>query len=88
MQERLKLSSLLSEGGKRKRMRTTRSAYSALEGGERRLTRKEKYFGGSLTTGLVMRTGAASFQDALPVRVRESDVDETVTSSPVSAGSP
>ncbi|UNI17190.1 hypothetical protein JDV02_003563 [Purpureocillium takamizusanense] len=88
MQERLKLSSLLSEGGKRKRMRTTRSAYSALEGGERRLTRKERYFGNSLTTGLVMRTGADSFQSALPVRARESDVEETVTSSPASAGSP
>ena len=88
MQERLKLSSLLSEGGRKKRMRTTRSAYSALEGGERRLTRKERYFGDSLTTGLVMRTGAGSFQDALPVRVRESDVEETVTSSPASVESP
>lgn len=41
MQRRLKLSNLLSEGGTRKRMRTTRSAYSALEGGERRTTRRE-----------------------------------------------
>ncbi|XP_044718905.1 ATPase family associated with various cellular activities (AAA) domain-containing protein [Hirsutella rhossiliensis] len=71
MQERLKLSSLLSEGGvdttataRKKRMRTTRSAYSALEGSERRTTRRERYFGNSLVTGVVMRTGAASFQDA------------------------
>ncbi|KJZ72094.1 hypothetical protein HIM_08549 [Hirsutella minnesotensis 3608] len=61
-QERLKLSNLLSEGGTRKRMRTTRSAYSALEGGERRTTRKERYFGDCLVTGVVMRTGAASFR--------------------------
>lgn len=70
MQERLKLSNLLSEGGsdiattaRKKRMRTTRSAYSALEGGERRTTRRERYFGNCLATGVVMRTGAASFRD-------------------------
>ncbi|KAG5981907.1 hypothetical protein E4U55_002548 [Claviceps digitariae] len=61
MQERQKLSSLLSDGGTRKRMRNTRSAYSALEGGERRSTRKERYFGDALTTSLVMRTGGGQY---------------------------
>ncbi|KAG5998262.1 hypothetical protein E4U43_002458 [Claviceps pusilla] len=66
MRERQKLNSLLSEGGTRKRMRNTRSAYSALEGGERRSTRKERYFGDALTTSLVMRTGGGqSWQDAV-----------------------
>jgi DNA polymerase III delta prime subunit len=66
MQERTKLSSLLSEGGNgkgRKRMRTTRAALSALEGGERRSTRGEKWFKGA-GTGLVMRTGGAGWSEA------------------------
>lgn len=69
MQERTKLSSLLSEGGNgkgRKRMRTTRSALSALEGGERRSTRGEKWFKG-IGTGLVLRTGAEGWADAARV---------------------
>ncbi|OAA40989.1 ATPase, AAA family protein [Metarhizium rileyi] len=65
MQERLKLNSFLREGGTRKRMRNTRSAYSALEGGERRSTRREQYFGDSLSAGLVMRTGGDSWQRAV-----------------------
>ncbi|EQL00650.1 ATPase, AAA family protein [Ophiocordyceps sinensis CO18] len=83
MQERLKLSSLLSEGGsgdattaRKKRMRTTRAAYSAHLGGERRTTRRERYFGSCLTTGVVMRTGAASFQDAAAAdKASQGDVD-------------
>ncbi|POR33411.1 Telomere length regulation protein elg1 [Tolypocladium paradoxum] len=87
MQERLKLSNLLSEGGKKKRMRTTRSAYSALEGGERRTTRKERYFGNCLSTGVVMRTGAESFQDAVPEKAQEGDPEDSVRSSPLSVES-
>ncbi|GAO17053.1 hypothetical protein UVI_02003270 [Ustilaginoidea virens] len=78
MQQRLRRSgSLLGQGiqgaeaeaaaaaaAARKRMRSTRSAYSALEGSERRSTRRERYFGDALTTGLVMRTGGDSWQDA------------------------
>ncbi|KAK2592549.1 hypothetical protein QQS21_009764 [Conoideocrella luteorostrata] len=63
MQERLKLGIFLGEGGTRKRMRNTRSAYSALEGGERKSTRKERYFGDALDTSLVMRTGGHLWQD-------------------------
>lgn len=88
MQERLKLSNLLSEGGKKKRMRTTRSAISALEGGERRTTRKERYFGNCLSTGVVMRTGAESFQDAVPEKVQEGDPEDSVRGSPLSVESP
>ena len=88
MQERRKLSNLLSEGGKTKRMRTTRSALSALEGGERRMTRKERYFGNCLSTGVVMRTGAESFQCTALVKVQEGDTEDSVRRSPVSAVSP
>ncbi|KAF3065150.1 Telomere length regulation protein elg1 [Daldinia childiae] len=58
-QERLSRSSLLSEGGQpgRKRMRTTRSAYSAIEGGARASTRRERYFTADINPHLVMRTG-------------------------------
>ncbi|KAF4339080.1 ELG1-like protein [Fusarium beomiforme] len=65
MQERLKLSNLLSEGGKRKRMRTTRSAYSAMEGGERRTTRRERYFGDTLNTVFVRRTAGKGWREAV-----------------------
>ncbi|KND90833.1 Telomere length regulation protein elg1 [Tolypocladium ophioglossoides CBS 100239] len=88
MQERLKLSNLLSEGGRKKRMRTTRSAMSALEGGERRTTRKERYFGNCLSTGVVMRTGAESFQDAFPEKVQEGDPEDSARNSPLSVESP
>ncbi|KAI0554344.1 hypothetical protein F4679DRAFT_528051 [Xylaria curta] len=58
--ERLARSNLLSEGGRsdnKKRMRTTRAALSALEGGSRATTRREKYFAADLNPYLVMRTG-------------------------------
>ncbi|KAJ8117240.1 hypothetical protein ONZ43_g4257 [Nemania bipapillata] len=52
-------SSLLSEGGRpeKKRMRTTRAALSALEGGSRATTRGERYFAADINPYLVMRTG-------------------------------
>ncbi|KAH8600497.1 hypothetical protein B0O99DRAFT_610815 [Bisporella sp. PMI_857] len=64
--ERLRLSNLLSEGGKKgKRMRTTRAAMSALEGGARSTTRKEKYFGApTLNPYLVLKTGLRSWLEA------------------------
>jgi hypothetical protein len=64
--ERERLSNLLSVGGKKgKRVRTTRAAISALEGGARNTTRPEKYFGPSLLSSLVLKTGSQSWQDAL-----------------------
>ncbi|RYP52097.1 hypothetical protein DL768_002647 [Monosporascus sp. mg162] len=64
--ERLLRSNLISEGGKpgRKRMRNTRSAYSALEGGSRASTRREKYFSADINPYFVMRTGGEGW-DAL-----------------------
>lgn len=66
--ERKKLSSLLSEGGTgKKRMRNTRAAYSALEGGERGRTRRERYFRADINPGFVLHTGLEDWRDAVKV---------------------
>ncbi|KAI9647095.1 hypothetical protein NHQ30_005097 [Ciborinia camelliae] len=67
--DRVRLSNLLSQGGstkapKTKRMRTTRAAMSALEGGTRSTTRKEKYFSQDINPYLVLKTGSQSWLDA------------------------
>ncbi|KAK0664379.1 hypothetical protein DIS24_g679 [Lasiodiplodia hormozganensis] len=54
--ERIRISSMLSAGGKPKRQRTTRAARSALEGGRRENTRRERWFDKSLNLVSVMRT--------------------------------
>ncbi|GME26706.1 ATPAse AAA+ type core protein [Neofusicoccum parvum] len=54
--ERMLVSNMLSAGGKPKRQRTTRAARSALEGGRRETTRRERWFGRSLNLAAVMRT--------------------------------
>jgi hypothetical protein len=64
--ERTRMSNLLSEGGRGgKRMRTTRAAMSALEGGARKTTRKERYFGAALNPELVFRTAGKGWAQAL-----------------------
>ncbi len=77
-QERARLSNLLSEGGRKgKRLRTTRSALSALEGGARKTTRPEKYFRVPINPHLVYRTGLQSWQDAVAAQMSETEVRET-----------
>ncbi|KAI1503355.1 hypothetical protein F5X99DRAFT_375875 [Biscogniauxia marginata] len=75
-QERRNRSSLLSEGGQpgRKRMRTTRSAYSALEGGSRASTRREWYFSADLNPHLVMCTGGVGWNELVNRVVEEQGV--------------
>ncbi|KAF4633442.1 hypothetical protein G7Y89_g4675 [Cudoniella acicularis] len=64
-QDRARLSNLLSEGGRKgKRMRTTRAAMSALEGGARSTTRRDRYFGSKLNAQFVLNTGMQSWTDA------------------------
>ncbi|ORY63452.1 uncharacterized protein BCR38DRAFT_436883 [Pseudomassariella vexata] len=64
-QERLHRSNLVSKGGKpQKRIRTTRSAYSALEGASRASIRREQYFAADINPHLVIRTGGEGW-DAL-----------------------
>ncbi|KAI1361001.1 hypothetical protein F5Y08DRAFT_315976 [Xylaria arbuscula] len=62
--ERRTRSTLLSEGGQpgKKRMRTTRAALSALEGGSRATTRRDRYFAADLNPYLVMRTGGRGWE--------------------------
>lgn len=77
-QERARLSNLLSEGGRKgKRLRTTRSALSALEGGTRKTTRPEKYFRVPINPHLVYRTGLQTWQDAVSAEMNETEVRET-----------
>lgn len=65
-QERLRLSNLVSAGGRSgKRMRTTRAANAALEGGMRKSTRPDRYFGNTLNSDLVLRTGKQAWLDAV-----------------------
>lgn len=72
-QDRARLSNLLSEGGRRgKRMRTTRAALSALEGGARSTTRREKYFGPGLNPYFVLKTGMQSWLDAVQTELSDS----------------
>ncbi|KAF7547674.1 hypothetical protein G7Z17_g7562 [Cylindrodendrum hubeiense] len=84
MLERVKLSNLLSEGGKRKRMRTTRSAYSALEGGERKATRRERYFGDCLNTEFVRRTASEEWKLAAEAEMAAMMPKETAENMPSS----
>ena len=60
MLERVRRSNRLSEGGRPgKRMRNTRSAFSALEGGARSTTRRGNYFSATLNAHIVQGTGGA-----------------------------
>ncbi|KAE8441177.1 hypothetical protein EG329_005806 [Mollisiaceae sp. DMI_Dod_QoI] len=72
-EERTRRSNLMSEGGRKgKKMRMTRSAMSALEGGARSTTRREKYFTTLLNPYLVMKTGMQSWVDAALVEMSAS----------------
>jgi len=58
MEDRIRRSNLLSEGGRpSKKMRSTRAAFSALEGGSRSSTRRENYFTTALNMHAVLATG-------------------------------
>ncbi|RWA05726.1 hypothetical protein EKO27_g9376 [Xylaria grammica] len=65
LNERRTRSSLLSEGGNsdKKRLRTTRAALSALDGGSRATTRRERYFAADINPYLVMRTGGKCWEE-------------------------
>lgn len=85
--QRLKLSRLISEGGGgaakgSKRMRTTRAALSALEGGSRSTIRGEKWFKAAINPILVARTAGTGWGASV---VGGSD---TATSPPTVASPP
>lgn len=65
-EQRLRLSNLLSQGGRNgKRMRTTRASRAALEGGSKACTRRERWFPSKTNFPAVLRTGGYGWQDAL-----------------------
>lgn len=55
-EQRIRLSNLLSEGGKGKRSRTTRASRVALEGGVRETKRRDRWFDANVNFELVMAT--------------------------------
>ncbi len=59
-------------------MRTTRAAMSALEGGARSTTRRDRYFGSKLNSFLVLKTGLQSWLEAA---LAESAVSEDTGAS-------
>jgi hypothetical protein len=82
-QERSRMSNLLSKGGRKgKRMRTTRSAMSALEGGARSSTRRGKYFGPDLNPYFVLKTGMPSWLEAVTAQMAGTS---TASKSPTSS---
>ncbi|MCJ1332181.1 hypothetical protein MMC10_008873 [Thelotrema lepadinum] len=66
-QDRLRLSNILSEGGrpKGKKLRTTRASRAALEGGNKASTRRERWFPTNLNFPLVLDTAGEGWQEAL-----------------------
>ncbi|KAK4153523.1 hypothetical protein C8A00DRAFT_33752 [Chaetomidium leptoderma] len=89
--QRRKLSSLVSEGGRgaqgSKRMRTTRSALSALEGGSRSTTRGERWFKGDINPYLVAKTAGEGWNGfaAGDLEMPEESTKSSVKSSPKSS---
>lgn len=67
-QQRMKISTLLSAGGGAKKMRMTRASRSAVEGGRRETTRRERWFDKTLNLGLVLRTAGQGWVDVSKAR--------------------
>lgn len=63
-EQRLRLSNLLSRGGRNgKRQRTTRASRAALEGGSKAHTRRERWFPADTNFAIVLQTGGKGWQD-------------------------
>ena len=61
-EQRLQLSTLLSQGGRSGKPRRTRASRAALEGGSKAHTRRERWFLKSTNFGLVLQTGGEGWQ--------------------------
>lgn len=88
---RLRSSGLLSAGGgagSGKRVRTTRASRSALEGGKRETTRRERWFGKRLSLGLVLTTGGRAWAGmGCRARDEEAEMDNVPSQEGVEVGS-
>jgi hypothetical protein len=77
-EERLKLSGLLSAGGS-KRIRTTRAARSALEGGKRDETRRERWFNMTLELNYTLVMETAGCWGGMGARNRFEENEDTAS---------
>ncbi|KAF2762641.1 hypothetical protein EJ05DRAFT_506343 [Pseudovirgaria hyperparasitica] len=86
---RLRLSNLLSEGGRAtKRARTTRASRSALEGGARETTRRERWFHKDLNLTAVLKTAGESWAGmSTEVKDDGSDMMTTLSGSQIKSQS-
>ncbi|KAF2706074.1 P-loop containing nucleoside triphosphate hydrolase protein [Pleomassaria siparia CBS 279.74] len=82
--ERIRMSNLLSEGGSRKRPRTTRASRVAMEGGRRETKRRDLWFEKSLNMTLVMATAGSSWAGLGSLAEDEEDGDSRTRGSSVS----
>ncbi|KAK4970441.1 hypothetical protein LTR28_000261 [Elasticomyces elasticus] len=72
-EQRLRLSNLLGASSRNgKRVRNTRAAWSALEGGKRESTRRERWFPKALNMAAVLRTGGEEWPKCSMERVTAS----------------
>lgn len=76
-----KLNTILGEGRSNKRARTTRAARSALQGGQRSLTRREKWFSKDLDVASVLATAGDNWPKTT-VNVDEFSREGSATPSP------
>ena len=78
-EQRLRLSNLLSRGGRNgKRQRTTRASRAALEGGSKAHTRRERWFPADTNFPLIMQTGGKGWQD-IAMLEQVADIGESDT---------
>jgi hypothetical protein len=68
-EHRDQLNTLLSDGRGAKKARTTRAARSALEGGQRASTRREKWFVGELDVEAILATAGEGWMPLNPIRI-------------------
>uniref|UniRef100_A0A2D3UQC1 AAA+ ATPase domain-containing protein n=1 Tax=Ramularia collo-cygni TaxID=112498 RepID=A0A2D3UQC1_9PEZI len=86
-EQRARLSLLNSEGRSSKRQRTTRAARSALEGGQRASTRRERWFAKELDLEAVLATGGEDWPrfSYSPPSVDTASKDGTESTTPASS---
>ena len=76
------MSNMLSEGGRKEEDENHQIAMSALEGGARSSTRKERWFGEDLNPYLVLKTGMRSWLEAvLAQTARTGTATQSLTSN-------
>ena len=85
-EQRLRLSTLLSQAGRNgKRLRTTRASRAALEGGSKADTRRERWFPKSTNFTLVLETGGTEWQK-VAVQRQQANEEELAMSREASEG--